>query len=94
MLLQVLRGSYGFSKSRSYLCIKTTMIFRQVCCFNLQQGLAVVKPVKQMLRRFSKRKQQAMGEELAKLLEVGIIKEIKHLDWLANLAMVPKKDKS
>ena len=31
------------SKSRSYLRIKTTTMFRQVCCFNLQQGLAVVK---------------------------------------------------
>ena len=29
------------SKNRSYLCIKTTTIFRQVCCFNLQQGPGV-----------------------------------------------------
>ena len=35
-----------------------------------------------------------MGEELAKLLEVGFIREIKHPDWLANLVMVQKKDKS
>ena len=31
------------SKNRSYLRIKTTTIFHQVCCFNLQQGPAVVK---------------------------------------------------
>ena len=31
------------SKNRSYLRIKTTMIFRQVCYFNLQQGPGVVK---------------------------------------------------
>ena len=31
------------SKNRSYLRIKTTTIFRQVCCFNLQQGPTVVK---------------------------------------------------
>ena len=31
------------SKNRSYLCIKTTTIFCQVCCFNLQQGPTVVK---------------------------------------------------
>ena len=31
------------SKNRSYLCIKTTTIFCQVCCFNLQQGPGVVK---------------------------------------------------
>ena len=30
-----------------------------------------------------------MGEELAKLLEAGFIRDIKHLDWLANLVMVP-----
>ena len=35
-----------------------------------------------------------MGEELAKLLEAGFIRHIKHPDWLANLVMVPKKDKS
>ena len=29
------------SKNRSYLRIKTTTIFRQVCCFNLQQGPGV-----------------------------------------------------
>src|SRR5215216_4056196 len=31
------------SKNCSYLRIKTTMIFHQVCCFNLQQGPAIVK---------------------------------------------------
>ena len=35
-----------------------------------------------------------MGEELAKLLEARFIREIKHPDWLANLVMVPKKNKS
>ena len=52
------------------------------------------KPVKKALRRFSEPKRQAMGEELAKLLEAGFIRDIKHLDWLGNLVMVPKKDKS
>ena len=31
------------SKNRSYIRIKTTTMFRQVCCFNLQQGPAEVK---------------------------------------------------
>ena len=35
-----------------------------------------------------------MGEELAKLIEAEFIREIKHPDRLANLVMVPKKDKS
>ena len=52
------------------------------------------KPVKQTLRKFSEPKRQAMGEELAKLLEARFIREIKHPDWLANLVMAPKKDKS
>ena len=52
------------------------------------------KPVKQALWRFYEPMRQAMGEELAKLLEAGFIRDIKHLDWLANLMMVPKKYKS
>ena len=35
-----------------------------------------------------------MGEELAKLIEARFHREIKHPDWLANLVMVPKMDKS
>ena len=31
------------SKNRSYLLIKTTTVFRQVCCFNHQQGPTAVK---------------------------------------------------
>ena len=46
------------------------------------------KPVKQALRRFSEPKRQAMGEELAKLPEAEFIRDIKHLEWLANLVMV------
>lgn len=46
------------------------------------------KPVKQTLRQFSEPKRQAMGEELAKFLEAGFIREIKHPNWLANLVMV------
>ena len=31
------------SKNCSYLHIKITTVFRQVCCFNLQQGPVIVK---------------------------------------------------
>ena len=34
---------WAASKNHSYLRIKTTTIFRQVCCFNLQQGPGIVK---------------------------------------------------
>ena len=63
------------------------------CIFFSVNILKGYKPVKQTLRRFSEPKRQAMGEELAKLIEAGFIREIKHPDWLANLVMVPKKDK-
>ena len=34
---------WASSKNHSYLRIKTTTVIYQVCCFNLQQGLAIVK---------------------------------------------------
>ena len=34
---------WASSKNHSYLHIKTTKMFHQVCCFNIQQGLAIVK---------------------------------------------------
>ena len=49
------------------------------------------KPVKQRLRHFDKEKHRAIGEEIAKLLAAGFIKEVNHLDWLANPVLVRKK---
>ena len=42
------------------------------------------KPVKQRLRRFD--------EEIAKILAAGFIKEVYHLEWLANPVLVQKKE--
>jgi hypothetical protein len=53
---------------------------------------ANAKPVKQHLRRFDDKRCRAIEEEIAKLLDVGFIKEVLHLDWLANLILVPKKN--
>ena len=50
-----------------------------------------MKPVKQRLRRFDEEKRRAIGEELLKLLAAGFIKEVQHLDWIANPVLVPKK---
>ena len=36
------------------------------------------KPVKQRLRRFDEEKRRAIGEEIAKLLAAGFIKEVYH----------------
>ena len=46
------------------------------------------KPVKQRLRRFDKEKCRAIGEEIAKLLVAGFIKEVYHPEWLANPILV------
>jgi hypothetical protein len=52
---------------------------------------ADAKPVKQRLRRFDKEKRRAIGEEIYKLLEARFIKEVFHLEWLANPVLVKKK---
>ena len=49
------------------------------------------KPVKQRLCRFDEEKCRAIGEEIAKLLATGFIREVHHLEWLANPVLVRKK---
>ena len=49
------------------------------------------KPVKQCLCRFDEEKHRAIGEEIAKLLVAGFIKEVYDLEWLANPILVRKK---
>ena len=51
------------------------------------------KPVKQHLRRFDKEKRRAIGEEIAKLLATGFIREVHHPEWLANPVLVRKKSR-
>jgi hypothetical protein len=48
------------------------------------------RPVKQGMRRFNQKKRRAMDEELSRLLVASFIKEVQHLDWIANLVLVPK----
>ncbi|XP_039787168.1 uncharacterized protein LOC120653506 [Panicum virgatum] len=50
------------------------------------------KPVQQRLRRFDDERRRAIGEEIAKLLATGFIKEIFHSDWLSNSVLVKKKN--
>jgi hypothetical protein len=50
------------------------------------------KLVKQWLRRFSSDKKATIKKEITKLMAVGFIREILHLDWLANLVLVQKKN--
>ena len=49
------------------------------------------KLVKQRLHRFDEEKRRAIGEEIAKLLADGFIKEVYHPEWLANPILVRKK---
>ena len=42
------------------------------------------KPMKQRLCRFDEEKHRAIGDEIAKLLAAGFIKEVYHPKWLAN----------
>ena len=52
------------------------------------------KPVKKPLRRFSEEKRGTIGEEIARLLATDFIMEVFHPDWLTNLVMVLKKNKT
>ena len=49
-------------------------------------------PKKQLLRRFSTEKIEAIKKEIAKLLAAGFIKQVYHPKWLANPVLVLKKN--
>jgi hypothetical protein len=51
----------------------------------------IARPIKQKLRRFAKDRKQAIEVEVCKLLATGFIRECKHLVWLANLVLAPKR---
>jgi hypothetical protein len=52
---------------------------------------ADAKPMKQRLRCFDEEKRRAIWDEIRKLLEARFIKEVFHLEWLANHVLVKKK---
>jgi hypothetical protein len=52
---------------------------------------AGARPVKQPLHHFDEEKRRAIGEEVHKLMPAGFIKEVFHLEWLANPVLVKKK---
>ena len=51
------------------------------------------KPVKQHLCRFDEEKCRAIDEEIAKLSATRFIREVYHLEWLANPILVMKKER-
>jgi hypothetical protein len=51
------------------------------------------RPIRQKLRRFTPDKREAIRAELARLVAAGFIREVLHLEWLANPILVLKKNK-
>ena len=50
-----------------------------------------LRPIRQRVRRFHPERQKIIQVEVDKLLAVGFIREVKYLDWLANVVVVLKK---
>ena len=50
-----------------------------------------MRPVRQSIWRFSDEKRKIIGDEIAKLLVAGWIREVLYTDWLANPVLVEKK---
>ena len=59
-------------------------------CHHLNVNL-VVLPKKQPPRRSSKEHSDAVKQEVNKVKQVGAIKEVFYLEWLANIMVVKKK---
>jgi hypothetical protein len=68
-------------------------ILRQVTDHSLDI-LPGSKPIKQCLHRFNDKRWKAIGEEIARLLAAGLIKEVFHPDWIANPVLVHKKNET
>ena len=51
------------------------------------------RPIRQKLRRFTPDKREAIRAELAHLVSAGFIREVLHLERLANLVLVLKRIK-
>ena len=49
------------------------------------------RPVRQRVRRFHPNRHQIIQAEVDNLLDAGFIREVKYLEWLANVVVVPKK---
>jgi len=50
------------------------------------------KPVRQKRRKFAPERNAVVNEEVDKLLEMKMIREVMYPDWLANVVVVPKKN--
>ena len=48
------------------------------------------KPIKQKRKSFAPERQKAINEEVDKLLQAGVIREVEYPEWLANVVLVKK----
>ena len=53
--------------------------------------IPTARPMRQKVRCFHPDHHQIIQTEVDNLLKVGFIKEVKYLEWLANVVVVPKK---
>ena len=53
--------------------------------------ILTAKPVRQKVRRFHSDRHQIIQTKVDNLLRAGLIREVKYLEWLANVVVVPKK---
>src|SRR6266508_208150 len=58
-------------------------------CLNVKEG---AKTVKQRLHLFAQDRKEVIRDELTKLTATNFIREVYHLDWLANPILVKKKN--
>ena len=58
--------------------------------FNISEHESKRKLVQQRRRAFAPKRDQAVIEEVTKLLTVGFIREVYYPDWLANVVLVKK----
>ena len=49
-------------------------------------------PVKQKRRKIAPERNKAVNEEVQKLLDIGLVREVHYHDWLANVVIVRKKN--
>ena len=49
-------------------------------------------PVKQKRRKFAPERNKVVNEEVQKQLDIGSVREVHYLDWLANVVVVRKKN--
>ena len=62
-----------------------------VICHKLNVDMSM-RPIKQKRRVFALDRNQAISDEVGKLLTTGFIREVYYPNWLANVVMVKKSN--